>query len=229
MSHQNQSATRPVRAVIFDMDGLLLDSERLAMDSLVRAGNSIGYDVPESFCRRMIGLPADDCRKLVLDTYGPDFPLEAYFEAQEVELRAMVEAGALTLKTGVGPLLDYLEQHSIPKAIATSSSRYRADHHLKLVDLLHRFSAIITRDDVSRGKPNPEPYLAAAKALGFSPEDCLALEDSHSGARAAHAAGIRVIVIPDLLEPNEEIREKALKITENLHGALEYIQHANAQ
>ncbi|MFT4114031.1 HAD family hydrolase [Silvibacterium sp.] len=220
---------RPVHAVIFDMDGLLLDSERLAIDALVSAGKTVGYEMPYSFCRKMVGVAADGCRKLVRETYGPEFPLEEFFRAQEVILRELVDTGKLTLKKGVEPLLDYLEQNRVPRAIATSSSRVRTDHHLKMIGIFHRFDAIVTRDDVTNGKPNPEPYLTAAGRLGFSPDDCLALEDSHSGARAAHAAGIRVIVIPDLLEPNEEIREKALEIMEDLHGALSYIQRANAR
>lgn len=218
---------RPVKAVIFDMDGLLLDSESLAMDALVSAASSLGYDMPLSFCRKMIGVPADGCRTLVRETYGPDFPIDAFFKAQEVHLREFVDSGRLILKNGVLPLLDYLDAHNIPRAIATSSSRYRTDHHLELVGLLPRFHAIVTRDDVSQGKPNPEPYLTAAAKLGMAPEDCLALEDSHSGARAAHAAGIRVIVIPDLLEPTDEIREKALAIMEDLHGAQRYLESVN--
>lgn len=218
----------PIRGVIFDMDGLLLDSETLAMDALVAAGDELGYDMLASFCRRMIGLPADDCRRLVQDNYGADFPLEQFFARQEVHLRNFVDTGRLALKTGVEPLLDLLDRLKLPRAIATSSSRYRTDHHLKLVGLDGRFDAIVTRDDVSRGKPNPEPYLTAARKIGIAPEFCLALEDSHNGARAAHAAGIRVIVVPDLLEATDEIRGKALAVVDDLHTVRAYIERATA-
>ncbi|GBQ62417.1 phosphatase/phosphohexomutase [Ameyamaea chiangmaiensis NBRC 103196] len=213
-----------IDGVIFDMDGLLLDSESLAMEALVSAGLTVGYDIPMTFCRRMIGVPADGCRTLVREAYGADFPVDAFFAAQEEHLRDFVDAGRLVLKTGVEPLLDYLDEHKIPRAIATSSSRYRTDHHLKLVGLFDRFDAIVTRDDVTRGKPDPEPYLKAAAKLGVEPCLCLALEDSHSGARAAHAAGIRVLVIPDLMEPNDEIRAKAHHVLADLHEALAFIR-----
>ncbi|MDE1176375.1 MAG: HAD family phosphatase [Edaphobacter sp.] len=228
MSEEIRNLHQPVHAVIFDMDGLLLDSETLAMDALVSAGTALGYDMPASFCRRMIGVAADGCRKLVRETYGPDFPLETFFDTQEIHLREFVDAGRLALKSGVIPLLDYLDAHNIPRAIATSSSRYRTDHHLALVGLDQRFNTIVTRDDVTKGKPDPEPYLTAAKQLGVAPDLCVALEDSHSGARAAHAAKIRVIVVPDLLEPTEEIRQKALAIMDDLHSVLRFIEHANS-
>jgi len=224
MSNATPPHPQPIDGVIFDMDGLLLDSESLAMDALVSAGAALGVDMPMSFCRGMIGVPADGCRTMVRETYGADFPIDDFFRLQEEHLRDFVDAGRLLLKNGVEPLLDYLDAHKIPRAIATSSSRYRTDHHLKLVGLFDRFDAIVTRDDVSRGKPDPEPYLTAAKKIGIDPRLCLALEDSHSGARAAHAAGIRVIVIPDMLEPNDEIRGKALEIMHDLHAALEYIK-----
>lgn len=218
------SQLRPVRGVIFDMDGLLLDSESLAMDSLVSAAKELGYDMPLSFCRRMIGVPADICRELVLTTYGKDFPLKAFFDLHEVHLRQLVDSGKLQLKTGVLELLDYLDAKQIPYAIATSSSRIRTDHHLALVGIFSRFKYIVTRDDVKQGKPHPEPYLTAAAKLGIAPEDALALEDSHNGVRAAHAAGIRVIMVPDLLGPDDEMHGKVQQVANDLHQVLDYLR-----
>ncbi len=230
-AHPNPPHTdAPVRAVIFDMDGLLLDSETLAMESLVSAGTALGYDIPYSFCRRMIGMPADTCREMVLSTYGRDFPLQQYFQVHEEHLRQLVDGGRLGLKKGVVELLDYLDRHGIPRAIATSSSRSRTDHHLDLVGLTARFDHIVTRDDVSKGKPWPEPYLTAADKLGVPPAECLALEDSYNGVRAAHAAGIRVIMVPDLLDPIEEMHEKALHVVEDLHRVVDYLDtHTSIQ
>ncbi|MFI9508122.1 HAD family hydrolase [Nocardia sp. NPDC052566] len=221
------SAETPVRAVVFDMDGLLIDSERLAMESLVSAGAELGYDMPIEFCRSMIGVPADRCRELAAAAYGPDFPLERYFVVHEVHLRVLVDSGRLTTKPGAAELLDYLEFQGIPKAIATSSSRDRADHHLRLVGLADRFDAVITRQDVTNGKPDPEPYLTAMAALGGEVETTLALEDSTNGLRAAHAAGLRCLLIPDLVQPTDESRHMAHRLYPDLLHAVDYIAAAN--
>lgn len=218
----------PVEAVIFDMDGLLLDTESLAMAALVSAGQALGYDMKEEFCYLMIGAPADKCRALVTEKYGSDFPLERYFTTQEVHLRDLVEAGKMQLKTGVIEILDELDQRGLKRAIATSSSRSRTDHHLQLAGIGHRFEHIVTRDDVTRGKPNPDPYLKAAALLGVAPERCLALEDSYNGVRAAVAAGMRVIMIPDLLPATDEMHVVAHKIVQNLHEAVTALQQLHA-
>ncbi|MEV6768341.1 HAD family phosphatase [Nocardia sp. NPDC051030] len=217
-----------VRAVVFDMDGLLIDSERLAMESLISAGTEFGYTMSPALCRSMIGVPADRCRQLVTDAYGPDFPLEEYFELHEIHLRQLVDDGKLTTKPGALALLDELERQGIPKAIATSSSRVRADHHLQLAGLADRFEAVITRQDVVNGKPDPEPYQKAVVTLGYEVNDTLALEDSTNGLRAAHAAGLRCILIPDLVQPTDESRTLAHRLYPDLHHVIDYVVAANA-
>lgn len=217
-----------VRAVVFDMDGLLIDSERLAMESLISAGTELGYDMPMEFCRSMIGVPADRCRTLAANAYGPDFPLEEYFVLHEVHLRLLVDDGQLTTKPGAIALLDELERQGIPKAIATSSSRERADHHLHLAGLADRFDSVVTRQDVVNGKPDPEPYLKAVAALGHTVENTLALEDSTNGLRAAHAAGLRCILIPDLVPPTDESRHLAHRLYPDLHHVVDYVVTANS-
>nr|WP_295740434.1 HAD family phosphatase [uncultured Acidocella sp.] len=214
----------PVEAVIFDMDGLLLDTESLAMAALVSAGQALGYDMKDEFCYLMIGAPADKCRALVTEKYGADFPLERYFATQEQHLRELVDAGKMQLKSGVIEILDELDRQGIKRAIATSSSRLRTDHHLQLAGIAHRFQDIVTRDDVTRGKPNPDPYLKAASLLGVAPDRCLALEDSYNGVRAAVAAKMRVIMIPDLLPATDEMRKVAHRIVTSLHDAVTHLQ-----
>ena len=217
-------AESTIDAVIFDMDGLLLDSEVLAIQSLRDAGRSLGVDLPVEFCHRMIGTPLDHCRALVMERFGPGFPLDRYFALQEAQLETLVASGRLALKGGVAELLDGLDAHGIPRAIATSSSRVRTDHHLGLVGIAGRFEHIVTRDDVARGKPNPDPFLKAASLLGVAPARCLALEDSHNGVRAAHAAGMRVVMVPDLLAPTDEISRIAHRIVDSLHDVLAMIE-----
>ncbi|MGW4845147.1 HAD family hydrolase [Nocardia brasiliensis] len=222
------NAENPVRAVVFDMDGLLIDSESLAMESLVSAGAELGYEMPIEFCRSMIGVPADRCRTLAAAAYGRGFPLEEYFDLHDVHLRQLVDSGRLATKPGALALLDALEAQGIPKAIATSSSRDRADHHLQLAGIADRFDAVVTRQDVTKGKPDPEPYLKAMAALDGDVETTLALEDSTNGIRAAVAAGLRCILVPDLVQPTEESRRIAHRLYPDLNRVIEYVAAVNA-
>ena len=214
----------PPAAVIFDMDGLLLDSETLSMEALIHAGRELGADMPETFCRSMIGLALDRCRIMIVDRCGPGFPLDRYVALHAERLDAFVAAGRLVLKRGALELLDALDRLRLPRAIATSSGRPRTMHHLGLVGIAQRFDAIVTRDEVRHGKPHPEPFLTAAALLGVPPADCLALEDSHNGVRAAHAAGMRVVMVPDLLAPNDDMREKAHRIEASLHDVAGFLE-----
>ncbi|WP_025841492.1 HAD family hydrolase [Asaia platycodi] len=212
-----------VRGVIFDMDGLLLDSETLAMEALICAGRDLDCELSRFFCERMIGVPEDGCAALLRDTYGDAFPSERFFALQTEHLRHFIDSGRLAIKPGVVPLLDLLDARHIPRAIATSSGRDRTEDQLRRVSLYDRFDAIVSRDDVTQGKPAPDPYLVAASRIGVDPELCLALEDSTNGAIAALAAGMRVIVVPDLIQPADEVREKVLAIVRDLFVARDYV------
>ena len=126
-------------------------------------------------------------------------------------------------------ILDLLDERGLPRAIATSSSHNSVLSHLRAGDILHRFGAVIARGDYARGKPYPDPFLKAAEAIGVAPGDCLALEDSHNGVRAAHAAGMMTVMVPDLLEPTEEMRALCVHIAESLHHVCDLITAGGAE
>ncbi|MVU83853.1 HAD-IA family hydrolase [Nocardia sp. ET3-3] len=209
------------------MDGLLLDSERLAVESLALSGAELGYALSPEFCHGLIGMPADTCRELAVAAFGPGFPLEEFFRRHEATVARLVDEGRLTIKPGVHDLLDELDRRDVPRAIATSSGRDRTRHHLRAVGLADRFGAIVTRQDVDRGKPHPEPYLTATAALGAHPEFTLACEDSPNGLRAAHAAGLRCVLIPDLVPANAETSRLAHRVYPSLVQVIDYIAAAN--
>ena len=210
----------PFDAVVFDMDGLLLDSESIALEAMQAAALEQGIDMPAELRQQMIGVPADTCRRLVADRYGNAVQVEPLFAAATRHLEAYVQAGQLRVKPGVQALLDALDRLGVPRAVATSSSRRRAQHHLELAGLFHRMRAVVTRDDVARGKPHPDLHLEAARRLGVPPTRCLVFEDSYNGVRAAVTAGMPVIMVPDLLQPTAEMHAAALRVIGSLHDVL---------
>ena len=212
-----------VRAVLLDMDGTLLDTERVYFDSLVGALNAFGYtDDVEALCHAMVGLPGPDCEAMLLARYGEDFPLPAINKAYAAQRDEILAAG-LPLKRGAIELLDALQAAECPMAIVTSSSRRTADSHLTLAGIRNRFETILTRDDVRRGKPSPDLYLLAASGSACTPEFCVAVEDSNHGVTAAHAAGAITIMVPDMVPPTEESRARCAAVVDDLSAVLEML------
>ncbi len=214
---------RPIQAVVFDMDGLLIDSEGLVREGILLAARNLGFEMPLSLCAAMIGLPMERGKALIRDHFGPGFDLDGYVVEEQRVIAALFAEG-VALKTGVLELLDHLDALGLPRAVATSSGRGSVQANLGHNEILHRFPVIVTREDVARHKPHPDPFLKAASLLGVAPEACLALEDSHNGVRAAHAAGVMTIMVPDLLEPTEEMHAKCVHIAESLHEVIRMVE-----
>lgn len=206
---------RPLHAVVFDMDGLLIDTERHVREATLGAALDVGRPMEDDFYAGIIGTPWPETFAMLTDYFGGQDGFDrfrAHFVPRMEALRQGVE-----MMAGVVELLDRLDALGLPKAVATSTGREKADEHLRHVGIHHRFDAIVTRDDVTRGKPHPEPYLTAARLLGVDPAHCLALEDSHNGIRSAHGAGMMAVMVPDLLPATDEMRTLALHVAENLH------------
>jgi HAD superfamily hydrolase (TIGR01509 family) len=206
----------PVEAVIFDMDGLLLDTESVYRAAMVASASGMGYDFPADFCQSMVGTAEAEIHLILQQRFGADFPIARLFEDCEVAMRQRLDAG-VPVKAGAAELIDDLAARKMPMAVATSTVRRIAEHHLKRAGLLDHFSAVCTREDVTRGKPHPDIFLKAASNLGVSAERCLILEDSYHGVRAAHASGAMPIMVPDLLPATDELRKLCVAVVRDLH------------
>jgi HAD superfamily hydrolase (TIGR01509 family) len=213
-----------VGAVLLDMDGTLLDTERVYFDSLVAALNSNGYtDDTVALCQAMVGLPGPDCEAMLHARYGEGFPL-AEISRAFIANRDEILAAGVPLKHGAVELLDALQAAQCPMAIVTSSSQRTAEAHLQLAGIRHRFETVLTRDDVMRGKPSPDLYLLAASRFGLKPEQCVAVEDSNHGVTAAHAAGAITIMVPDMVTPTDESRARCVAVVSDLNAVLDVLQ-----
>jgi HAD superfamily hydrolase (TIGR01509 family) len=205
------------QAVIFDMDGLLFDTEALYQQAYLEAAEQGGHDVSVDVVRLMIGMPWVRGRGLLLRRLGAQFPVDDYY-ARMTDRFEVLSATELRLKPGGLELLDLLDDLDLPRCIATSSSHATVREHLSAHQLTHRFHAVIGHGDYRNSKPAPDPYLVAAERLAVPAGFCLALEDSHGGVRSASGAGMMTIMVPDLVPPTAEISGLCLCVVESLHA-----------
>jgi HAD superfamily hydrolase (TIGR01509 family) len=198
------------------MDGLLFDTERLYEESALAAAAELGCEMDSGFFRSTVGFPWGVTRARLVERYGPTFAVDELRSVARRIFQEMVDRD-LPLKPGVAELLALLDELGLPRAIATTSARATVDHHLGAHGLADRFHHIVAHDDCERHKPDPDPFLKAAGLLGVQPQLCLALEDSHNGVRAASAAGMMTVMVPDLLPVTQEMQTLCLHIVDDLH------------
>ena len=219
--------TRRPAAILFDMDGLLLDTERLSRASMIEVVHGMGYAMTDALFATLIGIPVDGNRVQLAAEFGPGFDYDEMRARQRALDRAR-HGLSRPLRPGAREIIERVAALGIPAAVATSSMREKTLSHLAHTGLLPMIDAVVTRDDVARGKPFPDLYLAAAAALGQPPAACLALEDSHAGVRSAHAAGVPVIMVPDLLPATDEMRTLALAVADDLQVVANWLHQSGS-
>lgn len=194
-----------IKAVIFDMDGLILDTEKLLVRFWCQAANEAGFAMKKEHALNIRSLGRKFVIPYLCEIFGSEFDY-AKIRARRMELmNEHIKAHGLEKKPGIETLLNYLREKRIPAAIATATDYTRAESYLHQTGLLDYFSKIICASMVTNGKPEPDIYIYAAEQLGLKPSDCMALEDSPNGVRSASAAGCVTVMVPDLTAPDEEL------------------------
>ncbi|WP_439546255.1 HAD family hydrolase [Sandarakinorhabdus sp.] len=205
--------TRPA-AILFDMDGLLLDTERLIRDVMMAVMADMGFAMTQGDYAALIGRTEADSGVWMRARFaGLDYDAVRAAVGERIAAQWGLRR---PVKPGAHQLLAQMRAAGTPCALVTSTARSQARSHLDHAGLLDHFVTIVGGDDVANGKPHPEPYRAAATRLNLDPQACLALEDSHNGVIAAHAAGVPVIMVPDLLPATPEMRARVLAVAPDL-------------
>ena len=210
------------------MDGLLIDTIPAYVSAMVEAGHDVGHVVSKDYVLTLVGLLGAELEAQLRADHGAAFPLPVYMSAVSARLGPILNAG-VPLKAGAMLLLEALARIDMPVAVGTSMTRKEALHHLNHCEVDHFFRAVAARDDVARGKPHPDVHLKALSALGFDARDCLILEDSFNGVRAAHATGAMVIMVPDVVAPTPEIAALCACVASDLHQVGEIIGRTEAR
>jgi len=192
-----------IELIIFDMDGLMFDTEKISFISLRYAAARYGYQINDEIFRKTIGTNLIRTKDIYLNHFGSSFPIEEIISERVRISEDIIRLKGVQVKKGLYDLLDYLSQSNIKKAVATSTSRNRALNLLKLASIYSNFDYVLCGDEIEKSKPDPEIFLKVSDKLGCSPKKCLVLEDSEAGIEAAYKAGMFPIMIPDMKEPND--------------------------
>jgi HAD superfamily hydrolase (TIGR01509 family) len=205
-----------IKAVIFDMDGLLLDSEKIAFVTFLEACREHGFEPDLKIYYQCIGTNDAKTEEILTNGLGRDFPYQAVSKLWVEKYHNRTLYRPVPVKEGALSLLHYLEGRGLKKVVVTSSHKKNAIIKLENTRMLHFFDFILGGDEISKGKPDPEMYLVACRKIKEAPASCLALEDSDNGVRSAFGAGLEVIQVPDLKEPSEEVKALGHTIVKSL-------------
>ena len=222
---KNQGRLSSIKAVLFDMDGLVIDSERIFYQGYQAASGPFGFEDPLLLATVSLGVRDEETVLLFDSIMGRAFDSVGLVRFVDQYVEDYFNTHPSPLKPGLVELLAFLQHRGIRIGMATGSVMQRAEHHLASAGIRDYFEVIISCEMVSQSKPAPEIFLTCADKLGCAPENCLALEDSLSGVMAAYYSGIKVIMVPDLIQPDEHTKGRAFAIADDLHEVLALLKN----
>ena len=213
-----------IKAIIFDMDGLMIDSERVTFECYQERLKDMNLTMDEEFYKTLLGKPIKGIYQRFYDVYGNDFPIQNVIQDVHQLMAERFETEGVPVKKGLVELLHYLKDNNYKTIVATSSNRDRVDKILAQAKITEFFDDSICGDEVTKGKPNPEVFLKSCQKLGVNVDEAIVLEDSEAGIQASYDAGIKVICIPDMKYPEKQYEEKTFKILKDLNDVTEYLK-----
>ncbi len=194
-----------IKAVVFDMDGIMFDTERQGQEAMLAVGKQLGMPDIETFSVECLGATGASIAVNFAQRYGHMMTSEEFWGKTRQYRKDRGQQDDVPLKTGLIELLDYLKEHGYKIAVATSTNYEKVMHNFDVTGVQGRFDAVVCGDMISRSKPAPDIYLRAAELLGVAPQECMALEDSPNGIRSGIAAGMYTVMIPDMIPATEEL------------------------
>ena len=213
-----------MKAIIFDMDGVLIDTEKWLNRFWCQAALEAGFPMKPEHALSIRSLAGKFAEPYLQGIFGKEFHYEEIRERRKELMNAYIEAHGIEKKPGVDEILDFLHEKGIKVAVATATDPKRAKEYLSQIGIYDKFDKVCCATMVKNGKPEPDVYLYACEQIGEKPEDCVAVEDSPNGIRSAYAAGLRPIMVPDLCPPTEEMEQLTETVLASLLEVKEYLK-----
>lgn len=213
-----------IKGVLFDMDGVIFDTEKVYLEIWTKVFKSYGYYLKRETYISIMGTGTENSKKTFKNTFGKDIPMEEMYKDKDRLLKETIESGKVAMKPGVLEILKFLKENNMKIALATSAKMWRLDIQLSMAGIKEMFDAITCGDEIKNLKPDPAIFLKAAEKIGLKPEECIVIEDSPAGIQAAFNAGMYGIHVEDLKEADENIKKYCRTNFKNLIEIKEYIE-----